>query len=487
MQYLYRYIRAGILLVTGYLLTNCQSPTDATPIAHQPVLFPDYTEVTFPSNIAPPNFIIQETAEKYDVEIGTSQQVFFKKKSRNPQVIISPAQWRKMLEEAENDRFYIRISAFKEGVWRQYEDIINYIADSPIDPYLAYRLLYPGYEVWNEMGIYQRNLTNYEEVCLLDNNRFGKGCVNCHTFNKNSPQTMMIHIRGESGGTVIHRNDKTKKVNTQTTQMENAGTYAAWHPGGRYIACSVNEVRQLFHAAGAKAAEVFDLKSDLIVLDTETNTLLTDSLIYGDEWLETFPHWSPDGKVLYYCRTDAVEEKEIQEIRYDLYKIGFDPATGEFGRPECVYEASARQQSVSFPRVSPDGQYLMFTCSDYGTFSIWHPESELFLLNLTTGDVRNMQEVNSPDVESFHSWSSSGEWFVFSSKRIDGLWAAPFIAYFDPVSGKASKPFVLPQKDPAFYTRFSRTFNLPELITDPVDYTGKIYEQIKESAQQAHF
>ncbi len=110
----------------------------------------------------------------------------------------------------------------------------------------------------------------------------------------------------------------------------------------------------------------------------------------------------------------------------------------------------------------------MFTQSDYGNFSIWHPESDLYLLNLTNGKVRNINEVNSENVESFHTWSSTGHWFVFSSKRLDGLWARPYFAAFDPETGEAGKPFLLPQKDPRFYDTFTYTFNLPELIKAPI-------------------
>ncbi|MGZ2742971.1 cytochrome C biosynthesis protein, partial [Bacteroides fragilis] len=92
----------------------------------------------------------------------------------------------------------------------------------------------------------------------------------------------------------------------------------------------------------------------------------------------------------------------LDSIRYDLCRIGFDPESGKFGTPECVYRASEQGKSVSFPRVSPDGKYLMFTLSDYGNFSIWHPESELCLLTMDTGEIRLLNEVNSNDVESFH-------------------------------------------------------------------------------------
>ena len=280
---------------------------------------------------------------------------------------------------------------------------------------------------------------------------------------------MMLHIRGKAGGTVISRNGNVEKVNIKKEGMNNSGTYAAWHPEGRYIAYSVNEIQQFFHSTGKKPIEVSDLESDLIVWDCETNQMITDSLIYGPEWMETFPAWSPDGKTLYFSRSKAItQQTPLDSIYYDLYKISFDTQNRVFGKPECVYNASALHKSISFPRVSPDGNYLMFICSDYGNFSIWHPESELYLLNLQNGNIRNMQEVNSDNVESFHTWSSTGKWFVFSSKRIDGLWAHPFIAFFDPKTGIAGKPFMVPQKDPEFYKTFTKTFNLPELIINPV-------------------
>ena len=293
--------------------------------------------------------------------------------------------------------------------------------------------------------------------------------MNCHTFAKNSPETMMLHIRGKSGGTFVYRNGKVEKINARMQGMNNAGTYAAWHPSGRYIAFSMNDVQQVFHFNGKKPIEVIDLSSDLAVYDTERNTMLTDSSLIGNRYMETFPNWSPDGKTLYYCRSKEYKKGEpLDSVYYDLYKVSFNPDTRAFGDPVCAYQASKQNKSISFPRISPDGKYLMFTMSDYGNFSIWHPESDLCLLNLSTGEMRVMDEVNSNDVESFHTWSSDGKWFVFSSKRLDGLWARPHFAYFDSETGRAGKPFLLPQKDPLFYDTYTKTYNLPELTTSPV-------------------
>lgn len=477
------------LFLLCILTSGACSPDPVKPDAQtdrQPSIFPDYTDVTFPLNIAAPNFRIMENGEAYYTEIGIGGQLFFSCKSSDSKVIIPGRKWKELTAAAADSSFFIRIFIQKENKWIQYKDIVNTISAYPVDPYMVYRLLYPGYELWNQMGIYQRDLTTYQETPLLENKETDKGCMNCHTFCQNSPETMMIHLRGKMGGTLICRKDGQQKVETKSEGMRNGGTYAAWHPQGRYLTFSVNEIQQYFHSTGQKPIEVSDSESDLILLDTQTNQIFTDSLIYGKEWMETFPAWSPDGNTLYYCRSKAITPNTpLDSIRYDLFRIPFDPADESFGNPECVYAASTEGKSVSFPRVSPDGMFLMFTCSDYGNFSIWHPESELYLLNLQTGDIRNMKEVNSDNVESFHTWSSTGRWFVFSSKRIDGLWAHPFIASFDPETGKAGKPFMVPQKDPDFYKVFTKTFNLPELIVAPVNNKQQLTDLAGNKIKQA--
>ncbi len=435
-----------------------------------PAIYPDYSAVTFPPNIAPPNFIIREEADAYQTEIGIKDEpgeILIH--HTEPLVRISEKKWRTLMKKAAGKEIYFRISLDKNNEWTEYAAIENKISIHPIDPYLVYRLLYPGYELWNEMGIYQRNLTNYKQTPVAENREFGKQCINCHTFHQNSPDKMMMHVRGKQGGTLIYREGQVKKVNPNLPGNKYGATYPAWHPSGRYIAFSANEIQQFFHASGQKPIEVADLGADLVIYDVEKHQTYTDSLVCGNQYMETFPTWSPDGKTLYFCRAQGYRQgMPLDSLRYDLCRVQFDAENPKLHTLECVYQASASGHSVSFPRISPNGEWLMFTQSDYGNFSIWHPESDLYLLNLTNGKVRNINEVNSENVESFHTWSSTGHWFVFSSKRLDGLWARPYFAAFDPETGEAGKPFLLPQKDPRFYDTFTYTFNLPELIKAPI-------------------
>ena len=132
---------------------------------------------------------------------------------------------------------------------------------------------------------------------------------------------------------------------------------------------------------------------------------------------------------------------------------------------------SARQlgKSVSFPRPSYDGRYLMFTLSDYGNFSIWHKEADLWMYDLKKQTFYPIDEVNSDDTESFHNWSSNSHWFVFSSRRDNGLYTYLYIAGVD-ADGKVTKPFMLPQKRPfEYYDGLVYSFNVPDFVRQPVD------------------
>lgn len=94
-------------------------------------------------------------------------------------------------------------------------------------------------------------------------------------------------------------------------------------------------------------------------------------------------------------------------------------------------------------------------------------EADLWLIDLATRTSRELTEVNSPDTESYHSWSSNSRWFVFSSRRIDGLYTRPYIASIDE-EGRIKKPFLLPQKGSDYYDRSLYSFNIPEFVTSTV-------------------
>jgi hypothetical protein len=139
---------------------------------------------------------------------------------------------------------------------------------------------------------------------------------------------------------------------------------------------------------------------------------------------------------------------------------------------ETVLSAKETGMSTVHPKISPDGKYLLFVIMPYSYFAVYSDMSDLCLMDIATGKYRRLDRVNSRYAESFHTWSSNGRWFVFSSRRRDGLCAFPYFSYVD-TNGNVSKPFLLPQRNPALYATLLKSFNVPVLSTKPVPVTWR--------------
>ena len=128
--------------------------------------------------------------------------------------------------------------------------------------------------------------------------------------------------------------------------------------------------------------------------------------------------------------------------------------------------------------------FRSFTLSDYGNFSIWHKEADLGLIDLRDNSIRILDEVNSDNTESFHNWDSQSQWFVFSSRRIDGLYTRLYLACINE-DGSITKPFLLPQKKPKRYYDYSvYSYNVPDFIKEPIDMNLRETEKIIKSAER---
>ena len=440
-----------------------------------PTIFPDYTNVTIPYNIAPLSFKLVDTHDYTELravfEIGRQQTTL---KAQKGQFAISPSLWKKLMKNAAGNTFNVTIQAKTQGKWVAYQAFQIFVAPEPIDSHLAYRLIEPGYVVWDDMGIYQRHLETFNESLIINNKRTDYSCINCHSFHMQSPDKMLFHMRANYPGTMLINGDKIEKLNTKTDQTISALVYPSWHPSGNYVAFSVNNTEQAFHSTHQNRVEVFDYASDVVVYDVNKHEIVTSTLLSSASVFETFPTFSPDGKTLFFCSADTFfMPNEFDKVKYSLCAISFDPETRTFGTSvDTLYNAkTSNAQSASFPRVSPDGKLLMYTLSGYGNFSIWHKDADLHMINLQNNEPISLDILNSNDVESYHSWSSNSRWVVFSSRRIDGLYTRPFIAYINH-EGEPAKPFLLPQKDVDFYHRFMKSYNIPEFVTGKVKHSG---------------
>ena len=464
------------------LLLACrpvQVPEQYKQLTLLPKIYPEYADVTIPVNIAPLSFellpkvdeaVIRYSAEGSEIVCGGVKAC--------PDV----EEWHALTSSAKGKDITVEVFASKDGQWHRFQPFFLHVSPDSIDPYLSYRLISPSYVSYEELTLNQRCLENYDEQVMVDNmlcsTESGGQCVNCHNFQQYNPDRMQFHARQAHGGTVIVYDGKAEKINIHGDSLISSGVYPSWHPTLPLIAYSTNKTMQSFHTSDINKIEVLDSESDLILYDVEHHEV--GKISHEADELEIFPFWAPDGKTLYFCsahfeyENDTVDLSEItmraKEVKYNIYRMAFDPAAKTFGPRELVFDAAAAGKSATLPRISPDGRWLLFTLGEWGCFHIWHRDADLWMIDLQNGEAKSMDALNSDNTESYHSWSSNGRWVVFSSRRNDGVFTRPFIAHVD-AQGRASKPFELPSENPDYHQQLIKSYNVPELMRGPVTFT----------------
>lgn len=470
----------SIIFAAGIISACAGVPQKADPAGRVPAMTPDYAGVTIPCNIAPLTFAYDEGGSRYVTVFSAGDAVVVVK--GKDRAVPSAKEWKKLL--GAGCRVSVETYMRKDGAWTRFEPFVIDVAGE-IDQFLSYRLIPPNFENFEHLALIIRDLTSYDEREFYNNELLKEGsqvqCMNCHHFRNYGTDEMQIHVRQYLGGTMILRGDDIRKINMKNDSTISSGVYPAWNPVYDYIAYSTNFTYQEFHSHDRNLLEVIDDNSQLILYDLDRNEV---SIIYDDpDALECFPAWAPDGRRLYFTSAYMPYEGEpeqkttyfydhYKDIRYDLCYIDFDPETRSWGEPVKLIDASAMDKSISLPRVSPDGRWLMFAMANYGVFHIWHEDSDLYLLDLQDGSWRALDEINSTLPESYHSWSSTGEWVAFTSRRDDAHYTRVYFAHHNG-DGTFSKPFALPMKNPRWSTFFMYSFNVPEFTVQDIPYTAR--------------
>ncbi|HDZ76485.1 MAG TPA: hypothetical protein ENH41_00150 [Candidatus Omnitrophica bacterium] len=471
-------IAAVIVLVVAVFKVRHAAfvPGDYIDLDERAVISPDYSDTVIPPNIAPLNFYIKDKAERYFVRMSARLGGDITIYSRSAAIKIPVKKWRRLLAKNKGGNLRWEIFVRKQNRWRRYKPVINKIANEEIDGFLVYRELFPQFYRKINMKIYQRNLENYARKVILDSKTVSGGCFNCHTFLRKKTNKFIIQVR-HKGKNYMALYDEGKISLIMPALYKPGSAYLSWHPGGDLIAISVNMAYRIFNrffgGVPEEMLEYGDISGDIAVYNIKTNIVTTTRDISRPDRVETQPEWSPDGKYLYFISAPRVSIEEYEKIKYDLMRIGYDEKKNAWGKPELLISAKEAGLGVTFPKVSPDGKYLLFCMTDRSSFSILRGKTDLYLMDISSGVYRKL-EINSERTDSYHSWSSNSRWFAFVTKRDDGVFAKTYFSYLDD-EGNASKPFILPQKDPYFYDTFTGSYNVPELISEPVRVNSFVF------------
>ena len=473
-----RYNHRLCILFLALMLLGCGRSVDVRPSGpgtdRTAFIFPDYQDVTVPCNIAPLNFYYTDPDDSSFKTTFSAGGKTVTLKGR--EVVWKEKKWAEIL--AQNTDIQV-VSSSKKGsfAWT------IHVSPDPIDPYLTYRLIEPGFEVWDDLEIQERCLENFDTRAISDWRHTENKCMNCHIHAQGRGDLSMFYLRGEDGGAILNRGGTLRKLTLRDSAMIGPTVYGEIHPEGRFGVFSTNLVIPAMHAAVNRRMEVYDTASDLCVADFDNNRMLTFPATARKDIQETFPVFSADGQYVYYCAAPALPlPASLGQMRYSLVRIPFDAATGALGAPaDTLWNAEAHNASACHPKASPDGRWLLFTVADYGTFPINHPECDLGMLDLRTGETVPIDIVNAYKSDTYHSWSSNSKWFVFASKRGDGMFGKPYFSHIAD-DGSVTRPFLLPQRDPHFYDIMLRSFNVPDLGNAPVGFDaaeiGRIWKEV---------
>lgn len=472
------------------ILSSCSVRVDGTLEKDcPPDLWPDYNGVTIPKNIAPLNFSTTsfDSLDRIEAVLKTFDGENYNFSGKN-YIDFPISDWREILKKSCGKKLEILVTEFKNDKKYVYKPFEIFVADSEIDSFLCYRLIAPGYQIYSRMGIYCRNLTDFQQNTVVDNRLINANCLNCHSFCKGNTDLASFHVRGNLNSTVLKNGNEITVCKAVTDKFKLNCVYPYWHPQGKYIAYSQNNTAQAFHCGDANRVEVYDMESRVVVYDIANNKLLTSPELNDKKTFTSEPSFSPDGKYLYFISADSLNmSKHTKEVHYDICRIGFNPLDGSFSKEvDTLVNTSKDSLTSSFPRPSYDGKYLLYTRFNYGQFAIWHREADLWILNLETKENYPLTNANSSNADSYHSWSQNSKWIVFESRRDDGFYTRAYIAYIDE-NGKAAKAFLLPQQSPEYNRKLMYSFNVPEFATKEFVFDKGVLESKLKSDTKLQF
>ncbi len=314
-------------------------------------------------------------------------------------------------------------------------------------------------------------------------------CANCHSFSDDG-KTLGMDIdgpNGDKGAYGIAAVEKTMTIEASDVISWNRfkerpaghntfGFLSRMSPDGRYTVTTVNEALYVRNFQNYKFSQVFfPTRGILAWHDRETGEIKALPGADDPKFVHCDAVWTPDGKEIIFARAEAGDpytrgkplasyagDPNERQMKYDLYRMPFNDGKG--GRAEPIRGASANGMSNTFPKVSPDGRWIVYTQCANG--QLMRPDGKLRIVALEGGESRELA-CNLALMNSWHSFSPNGRWLVWSSKTFTP-YTQMFLTHLDN-EGNAS-PAVLIENT----TASNRAVNIPEFVNTSYDEFLKI-------------
>ena len=328
-------------------------------------------------------------------------------------------------------------------------------------------------------------------------------CANCHSFSLDG-KTFGMDIDGPANDKGLYALTSIKpqmslrnqdviswsSIKDNTASPSRIGFMSQVSPDGRYVVTMLRDMKAqlaksyyLVNFQDYRFLQVFyPTRGILAWYDRTTGKKQPLPGADDERFVQTNAVWSPDGKFVVFARAEArapetpgqnvpkhANDPEETQIKYDLYRIPFNGGKG--GVPVAIEGASKNGMSNSFPKVSPDGRWIVFVESRNA--ELMRPDSQLYIVPFAGGVARRLR-CNTPLMNSWHSFSPNGRWMVFSSKS-RSPYTQMFLTHLEKDGN--SSPAILVDNA----TAANRAVNIPEFVNIPSNGLMKIDVPAAES------
>ena len=309
-------------------------------------------------------------------------------------------------------------------------------------------------------------------------------CANCHSFSLDG-KTMGIDVDGPANDKglyalvpverhiSIQNKDVVRWNNDGQAGTTRVGFMSQVSPDGRYVVSTFAgpslDVPRTYYITNFKDYRFLQVfyptRGILEWYNRETGKRQPLPGADDPQFVQTDGVWSPDGKYIVFARAEAKDPHPAGEkpalhandpnetpIQYDLYRIPFNEGRG--GTPEPITGASQNGMSNNFPKVSPDGKWIVFVQCHNG--QLMRPDSQLYIVPFAGGEARRLR-ANTSLMNSWHSFSPNGRWLVFSSKARTP-YTQMYLTHIDE-EGNSSPAILIDNA-----TAANRAVNLPEFV-----------------------
>ena len=328
-------------------------------------------------------------------------------------------------------------------------------------------------------------------------------CANCHSFSRDG-KTLGLDVDGPQNDrglyalvtltkfTSIRTQDVIKwpVVRDPNVKRLRAAFMSQVSPDGRYVVTTIDDPGAAQRAGGRTLEDkyynanfldyrflqvFYPTRGILGWYDRAAKRLQPLPGANDPRYVQTDGVWSPDGKYIVFARAEAKDpyppgaelaryanDPNETQIRYDLYRVPFNDGKG--GQAERIAGASENGMSNNFPKVSPDGRWIVFVRCRNG--QLMRPDSKLYIVPFAGGEARLMK-CNTRLMNSWHTFSPNGRWLAFSSKS-RSPYTQLYLTHLD-ANGNDTPPILVDNT-----TAANRAVNLPEFVNIPRDGLEKI-------------